>query len=474
MIETLISLWTEETCETATEVLKNLLRKELKTVRYPLLRCPDFMVHSKTGCVIPNCAHHGDYPDLLMAVLEKAPRVDVERRLLSLLSLCTPSDAPLCKVLDSKFVSAVVSNKFHKVFHRLTELAFEDVTVLMSSCVRACVTKTYAEWQSDIETAREVIFIMFSLGVIDMYNFLFRVAVNVLQSIISAVEQRTAPETDIHACINMMYKLFTVPSVLHKKSTLSLLLTSKLTRFPKAIHFMGLLDQRKAGMLPKYKHVDMSDELGSRWLRALVRAPEELEAEERAHGFCAEQALHSRLSSFLRLKKAATKRNIINVVVDGCNLLQFAITHGCDSNSRLGRVLLESVVYFVTDEDPGTLDPVMYRQCFDAIRDTGLHSTYMSSVRSLSHRVKTVFQNATATSVMDIMAALRTIVASGFTPECITLYVCTDKCCLKNRDMTKWRALLRDCLSTFPVQLDDTYEVVFENKPLEEFALLYL
>jgi hypothetical protein len=486
LLNGLVDLWTNASCATATEVMKALFTKELKALRYPLLRCPDFMVHRSAGCVIPHCAFHGDYPDLLTTVLETAPRVDVEQRLVSLLTLCMSADTPLCQVMDGKFVTAVVRNKFHRVFSKLGVLAVQDVTVLMTSCVRSCLSKPHAEWLKDLETSREVINIMFCLGVIDTYNCLFSVGVSVLKGIIAAVHARTVPEKDIHACLTMMFNLFTMPSVLHKKSVLSMRLASLLVRFPKCIQLMARLDNEKSDNLLKYKHVDMSGALGSRWLRALVVAPQNLDAEERSRGFTAEQALQSRLSNFLRLNKPSTKANIVTAAVDGCNLLEFAIARGCSGDivganatdisvsERLGRVLLDAIVYFVTDEDPTVLDPDTYKRCFEAICEKGVHNTYMASVRSLSHRVKATFQDATTMSVPDIMAALRPMVACGFPPECVTLCVCTDKCLLRNHDVRKWRALLKACLLEFPVQLTDTYQVVFENKPLEDFVLVYL
>lgn len=482
LLNGLVELWTCASCDTATEVMKSLFSKELRSLRYPLLRCPDSMVHSSVGCTVPHCAFHGDYPDLLMMVLEKAPRADVQQRLESLLTLCL--EAPRasfgvgcgipvwCHLLPQKFVTAVLSEDCCLLSMKLGDLALNDITVLMQHCVRSVQSNPRAEYRKDLKTAHSVINVLFSSGLIHTYNCLFRVSMSVLRGIVAAVEERRATDADICACITVMHDLFTMPSVLHPKSALAVSLSAMLVKYPKAIGLLARLDQAKAAKLLKYKHVDMSGELGSKWLRGLIASPLLLDEEERAHGFTAEQALLSRLTCFLRLSKATTKRNIVTAMVDGCNLLQFAIAHWCHV---LGRLLLDSIVYFVTEEDPGTLQPLVYRQCFETIRDKrGVFNTntYIASMQSLYARMRRVFEKASTTSVTETMAALHTIVASGFPSECVTLCVCTGKGGFET-DMKKWRTLLKECLSAFPVQLDDMYAVVFDEKPIKKFETWY-
>lgn len=450
LVNVLINAWTRFTCEKATEIMRVCMESAAKKTPYPVFRNP--------------LASDGfDYPDLLMECIEHAPRKDMEKRLLSLLSFIPPT-TPLVHAVSGDFVDAAVSSEYRKVYCKLNVLAARDIMATVAGCLKMpfpVSRSKHAAWAARVDTARNVINSMFDLGVMDTYTTC-SVSVTFLQNIVQSVLDRKAREDDIHSCINVFYNLFG-SSVLHAKSRFALNLQAGLSKFPKAIAFMKKCDADKRGNLLAYKHVDMSGAAGSKWLRALVLG-DERDAEEMQLGYTLQQALVSRLAHFSRLNKVSTKRNIVKAVVDGCTLFEFAIAQR-DTQS-MGHILLDALVYVVTEEHPDLLDDASYRRGFECLRQQGFYNNYMCGIRSLSRRVRTIIGKARSSPLETTMESLQSVVCAGFPGPSITLYLCKETCELRNADVSVWRVLLKRCLKDFPVDVNATYSAVFKNEKL--------
>jgi hypothetical protein len=381
---------------------------------------------------------------LLHGCMAAAPAAHLETRLLGVVQCM--ADTPVREYLDVDFVTLAISKRMFGLFKTLHDLAVREIGIELALC--------------DETQARKAINAAFALRLVDTAAILLTV-ITVMETLLSNARQDIAAHF-----IGLIFTLFDF-TVLHPNS--GFLRELKTLLSPHQPLAQRLYDSQKelqrnpgtdSHTLLSYKHVDMTAAAGSKWLRALVLNEHDLVEEERDFHLSVEDALIARLSHFARLKKRSTKERVLCAVVDGQTLFEFVV-HVADQ-STVSMLLLDTVVYCVTQEFPDLLSAASYDSGFAKLRERGLYCAYVSSRYSLTlvARAHALIGRTAAVDVQKTLQGLRRLVADGLVPSTITLFLCVDET-LRGRDVVAWRTLLKQCLAEFPVPNDVVYDRVF-------------
>lgn len=382
---------------------------------------------------------------LLHACMESAPKADLEIRLIALVH-CMTGD-PVTHILDAEFVRLVVSKRMFRLFAVLNELTIREIGIQLTLCSE--------------KEARATINAAFALGLVDTAGIRMTV-MTVMETVLSNARTDVAKNL-----IQLIMTLFDT-TLLHTRSgfmkELKTLLLPHHSLLEQVQRSQKELLQNPGSCsynVLSYKHVDLTAAAGSKWLRALVLDASALDEEERDFALSLDDAMLARLSHFAKIKKRTTKQSVLTAVVDGRNLFDFVV-YAADT-STVSMLLLDAVVYCVTQEFPDLLPPTVYNSGFATLRERGMYTAFVSSryTRTLVSRAQAFIDRTTAEDVVATLDALRHVVASGLAPSTITLFLCVDET-LKRRDVVAWRALLKHCLAEFPVTMDVAYDTVFK------------
>jgi hypothetical protein len=195
----------------------------------------------------------------------------------------------------------------------------------------------------------------------------------------------------------------------------------------------------------QYPRLDLSPAQGSSWLRELVLHDFlAVDEEEMGKGVTASLALRLRWYRFICVKRFQTKHAVLFAVVDGTNLLEFAVRRAA-ACSKIARTLLYCIAYMVLVEHPKLLTPQELSAFLTLTRRFGLKGVYETGMDALQRRLSQAF------SSHDLLG-VENVVSSGFPAGQVVQSLYSHA--LRDSNVVVWRSQLKHCLGKYGVDVD--------------------